>query len=97
MSKKQDSLIGELKAFMTSMQSGQQVPSSGSGSQHESPNHNMRDSNYASLNPNHMGNNYQIGARFTKIEFPRFDGDGLEGWLFKCDHFFQVDHTPTDA
>ncbi|KAJ0920389.1 putative nucleotidyltransferase, Ribonuclease H [Helianthus annuus] len=32
--------------------------------------------------------------RLTKIEFPKFNGDDVEGWLYKCDHFFSIDETP---
>lgn len=33
-------------------------------------------------------------TRFGKVEFPRFNGDDVESWLLRCDHFFQVDETP---
>ena len=26
----------------------------------------------------------------TKLEFPRFDGEGLEGWLLRSEYFFEV-------
>ena len=40
---------------------------------------------------------YHLSTRFSKVEFPRFDGTDLEGWLFKCDRFFQIDYTPLNA
>ena len=36
-------------------------------------------------------------TRFTNIEFSRFDGEDLEGWLFKSERFFQVDFTSHSA
>ena len=38
-----------------------------------------------------------MATRFTKIEFPQFEGTDLEGWLFKAERFFQVDYTPPNA
>ncbi|EEF34791.1 conserved hypothetical protein [Ricinus communis] len=40
-----------------------------------------------------IGNGYQMATRFTKIESPTFNGEDLEGWLFKCERFFQIDYT----
>ncbi|KAL0462917.1 UNVERIFIED_CONTAM: hypothetical protein Slati_0179300 [Sesamum latifolium] len=40
---------------------------------------------------------YQIPTKCSKVEFPKFDGDDLRGWLFKCEQFFKVDDTPSDA
>nr|XP_043639128.1 uncharacterized protein LOC122610201 [Erigeron canadensis] len=34
--------------------------------------------------------------RITKLEFPRFGGDDVEGWLYKCEHFFIRDETPAN-
>nr|GEV51946.1 retrotransposable element Tf2 [Tanacetum cinerariifolium] len=28
----------------------------------------------------------------TKIEFPKFGGDDVRGWLYKCEQFFEIDH-----
>nr|GEW87392.1 hypothetical protein [Tanacetum cinerariifolium] len=28
----------------------------------------------------------------TKIEFPKFGGDDVRGWLYKCEQFFETDH-----
>lgn len=35
-------------------------------------------------------------TRQTKVDFPRFDGNRVQEWLFKCEHFFELDDTPTD-
>nr|XP_043620521.1 uncharacterized protein LOC122592345 [Erigeron canadensis] len=32
--------------------------------------------------------------RFTKIEFPKFEGDNVEDWIYKCEHFYTIDATP---
>ncbi|GJU85417.1 gypsy type transposase [Tanacetum coccineum] len=31
-------------------------------------------------------------SRVTKIEFPKFGGEDVRGWLFKCEQFFKVDN-----
>ena len=33
----------------------------------------------------------------ARIEFPKFNGDDLDGWVFKCDQFFEIDYTPKKA
>lgn len=43
------------------------------------------------------GSGYQLASRFTKIEFPMFDDDDLEGRLFRCERFFQIDFTLENA
>lgn len=35
---------------------------------------------------------YHIG----KVDFPKFDGTDLYGWLFRCEHYFEVDEIPKD-
>lgn len=27
----------------------------------------------------------------TKVEFPKFDGNDLQSWLYNCNQFFQLD------
>ncbi|XP_022040582.1 uncharacterized protein LOC110943134 [Helianthus annuus] len=34
--------------------------------------------------------------RLGKIEFPKFDGNEVEDWICRCDHFFDVDETPAN-
>nr|XP_043625503.1 uncharacterized protein LOC122596923 [Erigeron canadensis] len=31
--------------------------------------------------------------KLTKLEFPRFDDDDVDEWLYKCEHFFTIDTT----
>lgn len=37
---------------------------------------------------------YQFWTRFTKVDFPKFKGDDVEWWIYRCERFFEVDHTP---
>ena len=32
--------------------------------------------------------------RIGKIDFPNFSGDDVEGWVYRCEHFFAMDATP---
>ncbi|KAG8386897.1 hypothetical protein BUALT_Bualt03G0196600 [Buddleja alternifolia] len=40
---------------------------------------------------------YNMATKCSKVEFPRFNGEDLRGWIFKCEQFFEVDETPFDA
>ncbi|KAK4413519.1 hypothetical protein Salat_2764500 [Sesamum alatum] len=40
---------------------------------------------------------YQIPTKCSKVEFPKFDGDDLRGWVFRCEQCFEVDDTPLDV
>ncbi|RVW67108.1 Retrovirus-related Pol polyprotein from transposon 17.6 [Vitis vinifera] len=33
----------------------------------------------------------------TKVDFPKFNGGGLDGWLLRVEYFFEVDRTPPEA
>ena len=33
----------------------------------------------------------------TKLDFPRFDGDIVDDWIFKVDQFFTLDKVPEDS
>ncbi|GKB45047.1 hypothetical protein Tco_0889989 [Tanacetum coccineum] len=33
-------------------------------------------------------------SRLAKIEFPKFSGDDVKGWVFRCDQFFLMEQTP---
>jgi len=32
-------------------------------------------------------------SRLSKIDFPRFDGEDVQGWIYKCEQFFEVKGT----
>ncbi|GJS32932.1 hypothetical protein Tco_0531314 [Tanacetum coccineum] len=33
----------------------------------------------------------------TRIEFPRFRGDDVRGWLFKSEHYFKLNNIPDES
>ncbi|GJZ17220.1 putative mitochondrial protein [Tanacetum coccineum] len=35
-------------------------------------------------------------TRVTKIEFSKFGGDDVKGWMYKCQQFFKVDNVPDE-
>ena len=35
-----------------------------------------------------------FSTRQTKVDFPKFNGDDLSGWVYKCQQFFEIDGTP---
>lgn len=49
---------------------------------------------YVDLEKESSSLSYQLSTHFTKVEFPCFDGEDTEGWLFCCLRFFVIDHTP---
>ncbi|KAD5508745.1 hypothetical protein E3N88_16448 [Mikania micrantha] len=36
----------------------------------------------------------RFNRRFCKLEFPKFDGEDVDGWIYKVEHFFLIDETP---
>lgn len=32
--------------------------------------------------------------RFSRIDFPKFDGSEVDSWIQRCEHFFVIDETP---
>ncbi|XP_071924436.1 uncharacterized protein [Coffea arabica] len=50
--------------------------------------------NSPSENEVSQGRSYQAPTRFSRLEFPRFHGEDLQGWLFKIEQFFEVDEMP---
>ena len=37
---------------------------------------------------NNGGNNF---SRLSRINFPKFEGEDVQGWLYKCEQFFELD------
>ncbi|KAJ0622270.1 putative retrotransposon gag domain-containing protein [Helianthus annuus] len=47
-------------------------------------------------NNNHiqMHHHDQRLSRIGRLDFPKFNGDDVDGWIYKCNHFFLFDKTP---
>nr|GEU92311.1 retrotransposable element Tf2 [Tanacetum cinerariifolium] len=41
-------------------------------------------------NGNGRNQNQNLLARMTKVEFPKFLGDDVKGWIFRCEKFFSI-------
>ena len=39
---------------------------------------------------------YSCHTRLARLDFPRFNGDGVKQWLIQCETFFSVDGTLED-
>nr|KYP33317.1 hypothetical protein KK1_045838 [Cajanus cajan] len=39
---------------------------------------------------------YSCNTRLARLDFPRFNGDGIKNWITQCETFFSVDQTPED-
>ena len=39
-----------------------------------------------------QANRVQGYGRLTKLEFPKFSGDNVKDWLYRCNQFFQLDN-----
>ncbi|KAM0053973.1 putative nucleotidyltransferase, Ribonuclease H [Helianthus debilis subsp. tardiflorus] len=48
---------------------------------------------------NERGGNHseQRLVRTGRLDFPKFNGEEVEGWIIRCNHFFAVDKTPENA
>jgi len=33
-------------------------------------------------------------SRLSRVDFPRFDGEDVQGWVYRCEQFFEVEGTP---
>lgn len=45
---------------------------------------------------NGQGNPSNSGTRYSRVDFPIFNGDDLKGWVYRCEQFFYVDGTSED-
>ncbi|GJX46586.1 hypothetical protein Tco_0271776 [Tanacetum coccineum] len=43
------------------------------------------------LNGNGRIHNRNLFTRMTKVDFPKFSGDDVKGWIFRCEQFFSID------
>nr|GEX19165.1 putative mitochondrial protein [Tanacetum cinerariifolium] len=48
----------------------------------------------SAFNTNGADSRNNRSLRIGKIEFPKFLGDDVEGWVYRCEHFFAMDETP---
>ena len=39
---------------------------------------------------------YSCNTRLARLDFPRFNGEGIKNWIIQCDTFFSVDQTPEE-
>ncbi|PKA61698.1 putative mitochondrial protein [Apostasia shenzhenica] len=39
---------------------------------------------------------YFLPTRLAKVELPKFSGQDVRGWVFRCEHFFEIDNTPPE-
>ena len=37
-----------------------------------------------------------FATKQAKVDFPCFSRNDLNGWLFRCQHFFEIDQTPEE-
>ncbi|GJZ84917.1 hypothetical protein Tco_0650256 [Tanacetum coccineum] len=41
---------------------------------------------------NYEGQSPMQYSRLTKVEFPKFGGEDVRGWMFRCEQFFTIDN-----
>ncbi|GJZ13822.1 hypothetical protein Tco_0549052 [Tanacetum coccineum] len=46
------------------------------------------------MNQGNRNPNQHQFTRMTKVEFPKFLGDDVKGWIFRCEQFFSIDEIP---
>ena len=78
--------MGEMQRMMQEMNLEIQRMRSGEGPSNGGHNHG---------GSNGGSNGHQYG-RLTKVEFPRFDGEDVNGWLYRVNQFFVMDHVDDD-
>ena len=76
--------INKLVTDVASLKNGEGT--STSGGQNSQGGNNPRDTAVVS----------QYG-RLTKVEFPKFYGEDVQGWLYRVNQFFDMDHINSDA
>nr|GEZ34379.1 uncharacterized protein [Tanacetum cinerariifolium] len=48
----------------------------------------------STFNTNGADSRNNRSLQIGKIDFPKFSGDDVEGWVYRCEHFFAMDETP---
>jgi hypothetical protein len=79
--------INEMQRMMQEMNNEMSKLRSGEGT-------NNGNHNHGGSNGNHNGSQY---GRLTKVEFPRFEVDDVQGWLYRVNKFFEMDHIDDDG
>ncbi|KAK8918580.1 hypothetical protein KSP39_PZI021790 [Platanthera zijinensis] len=49
--------------------------------------------NYPATAPQQQGH---ISTRFSRLDFPKFTGEAVMEWIYRCEQFFDIDATPED-
>lgn len=39
------------------------------------------------------GNKFNGSSRYSRVEFSKFSGEDLKGWVYRCEQFFDYDNT----
>ncbi|KAF2283955.1 hypothetical protein GH714_017567 [Hevea brasiliensis] len=77
--------MDEIKALLAGLSLQNMELASGKGSDGSASNQNVSSHKIR-----------QSWGNSTKLEFPRFSGEGLEGWLLRVDYFFEVANVAAD-
>ncbi|GKB83565.1 hypothetical protein Tco_0950460 [Tanacetum coccineum] len=49
------------------------------------------------VRPNNKGQSVMPFSRVTKVEFLKFSGEYVRGWMFRCEQFFTIDNTTDEG
>ncbi|GJU46257.1 retrotransposable element Tf2 [Tanacetum coccineum] len=52
----------------------------------------MQNQNNGQLVGGNQANRVNGYGRLTKLDFPKFSGDDVKGWIYRCNQFFQLDN-----
>nr|GEY05176.1 reverse transcriptase [Tanacetum cinerariifolium] len=99
----QDSVaITEIQATLSALSKQQEAilkavtekTGSGSGERKKKGQQRVVGGSGSAFNTNGAYSRNNRSLRIGKIEFPKFSGDDVEGWVYRCEHFFAMDETP---
>ena len=49
------------------------------------------------ISPKNSGSSYSNLSRISRVDFPKFEGHDVQGWIYKCEPFFGVVGTPENV
>nr|GEW28417.1 reverse transcriptase [Tanacetum cinerariifolium] len=52
----------------------------------------LQNQNNGQMVGGNLANRFNRYGRLTKLEFPRFNGDDVKGWIYRCNQFFHLDN-----